>query len=124
MEEHLESLYDLERDVRKIWLWCAKHPVREEEYRHWMETGQWLTDPPADVAPVETLPDIEAVKPPPVPNGPMLPPVPGMMLPPAAGHNSGVQEAAFPSRELVGQHLHVFELRRQLLVIAGQSGGF
>jgi hypothetical protein len=63
------------------WIACAKYPITEENYRQNIETGGWLTDPPADVKPMEPEPDKAA------------PPPPADFriteTPPPAGDNSG-----------------------------------
>jgi hypothetical protein len=46
--------------VARTWLACAKHPVSDDDYFHHLETGHWLTDPPAGVAPAEPQPDATA----------------------------------------------------------------
>lgn len=46
--------------VARTWLACAKHAVSDDDYFHHVETGHWLTDPPADVAPAEPQPDATA----------------------------------------------------------------
>ena len=74
-----EGSIDDPYDLGKLWIACAKHPITQEAYDHWIETGHWLTDPPADITPAAPKPD-ETAPPQPVSNTDELP---------GPGHNSG-----------------------------------
>lgn len=51
-----EPSVDLSPGATNAWLRCAKHPVSEENYRHAVATGRWLSDPPAQQTPADAPP--------------------------------------------------------------------
>lgn len=71
------------RDVSSdldVWVGCAKHPVRHEEYSSRLTEGRWPSDPPEEVPAAEPI--VDKARPPPAKIGSMQDPAP-------MGHNSG-----------------------------------